>query len=287
MNNWRHSLFGQVYVYLNDTLVAPSLNTYPFRAYVDTVLSYGSNAKNTQLTSQLWYKDTTGHMNAINADGDNTGLVERRRHISESRAVEMMGQLHLDLFLQDRFLLNGVSVKIRLVRSNDAFSLMAGCQNPDYNVQIVDAVMFARCAESDCSNGSHKRIGKGRTKYQIRPVDGKVYSIPQGAILHTHENLFLETLSKRLMLWCIDNDAYNREYSKTHLTPRTTPLTTWPSRSTDVRFRRNRYSQTLRPAATFEATSTYFPPPVKKHRTNGTSCRAMTLAKATPYSASI
>ena len=31
---------------------------------------------------------------------------------------------------------------------------------------------------------------------------------------HTHENLFLGTLPKRLILWCIDNDAYNGEYSK-------------------------------------------------------------------------
>ena len=58
VNNWLHSLFSQVDVYLNDTLVTPSSNTYPFRAYVDTVLSYGAEAKNTQLTSQLWYKDT-------------------------------------------------------------------------------------------------------------------------------------------------------------------------------------------------------------------------------------
>ena len=38
VNNWLHSLFSQVDVYLNDTLVTPSSNTYPFRAYVDTVL---------------------------------------------------------------------------------------------------------------------------------------------------------------------------------------------------------------------------------------------------------
>ena len=146
VNNWLHSLFSQVDVYLNDTLVKPSSNTYPFRAYVDTVLSYGDEAKNTQLTSQLWYKDTAGHMDATNVDGGNTGLNERRRYIAESRIVEMMGRLHVDLFLQDRFLLNGVSVKIRLVRSKDAFSLMAGGENPDYKVQIVDAVLFARTA---------------------------------------------------------------------------------------------------------------------------------------------
>ena len=144
VNNWLHSLFSQVDVYLNDTLVTPSSNTYPFRAYVDTVLSYGAEAKNTQLTSQLWYKDTAGQMDATTVDGGNTGLIERQRHIAESRIVEMMGRLHVDLFLQDRFLLNGVSVKIRLVRSKDAFSLMAGGQNPDYKVQILDAVLFAR-----------------------------------------------------------------------------------------------------------------------------------------------
>ena len=216
VNNWLHSLFSQVDVYLNDTLVTPSSNTYPFRAYVDTVLSYGAEAKNTQLTSQLWYKDTAGHMDATTVDGGNTGLIERQRHIAESRIVEMMGRLHVDLFLQDRFLLNGVSVKIRLVRRKDAFSLMAGGQNPDYKVQIVDAVLFARKAVlSPTVQMAHiKALEKGTAKYPIRPVDCKVYSIPQGAMSHTHENLFLGTLPKRLILWYIDNNAYNGEYSK-------------------------------------------------------------------------
>ena len=84
VNNWLHSLFSQVDVYINDTLVTPSSNTYPFRAYVDTFLSYGDEAKNTQLTSQLWYKDTAGHMDATTVDGGNTGLVERRVYIAES-----------------------------------------------------------------------------------------------------------------------------------------------------------------------------------------------------------
>ena len=51
VNNWLHSLFSQVDVHLNDTLVTPSSNTYPFRAYVETLLSYGAEAKKTQLTT--------------------------------------------------------------------------------------------------------------------------------------------------------------------------------------------------------------------------------------------
>ena len=146
----------------------------------------------------MWYKDTAEHMDSMTVDGGNTGLIERRRHISESRFVDMMRRLHIDLFLQDRFLLNGVSVKIRLVRSKDAFSLMAGGQNPDYKVQIVDAVLFARKAVlSPTAQMAHiNALEKGTTKYPIRSVNGKVCSIPQGAISHTHENLFLGTLPK-------------------------------------------------------------------------------------------
>ena len=209
------TLCGVTDVYLNDTLVTPSSNTYPFRAYVDNVLSYGDEAKNTQLISQLWHKDTAGHMDATNVDGGNTGLVDRRRYIAESRFIEMMGRLHVDLFIQDRFLLSGVSVKIRVIRSKYAFSLMASGQNPEYKVNTVDAVLFAPKAvlSPTVQMTLIKALEKGTAKYPIRPVDCKVYSMPQGAMSHTHDNVFLGTLPKRLIMWCIENDAYN-EYSK-------------------------------------------------------------------------
>ena len=49
VNNWMHSLFSQVHVYLNDTLVTPLTNTYPCRAFIETALSYGTEAKEKHL----------------------------------------------------------------------------------------------------------------------------------------------------------------------------------------------------------------------------------------------
>ena len=65
----------------------------------------------------------------------------------------------------------GVSVKIRLVRSKYAFSLMAGCQNPDYKVQIVDAVLFARKAVlSRTVQMAHiKALEKGQPSIRYAP----------------------------------------------------------------------------------------------------------------------
>ena len=176
------------------------------------LLSYGAEAKKTQLTSQLWYKDTAGHMEATQENaGGNAGLVERHWHIAGSRVVEMMGRLHVDLFMQDRFLLNGVSDKIRLVRSKDAFSLMAGGANPDYKERILDVVLFVHKAvlSSTVAMAHIRVLEKGTAKYPLRPVECKVYSVPQGAMSSMHENLFLGMLPKRIIMWCVDNNAPN------------------------------------------------------------------------------
>ena len=126
----------------------------------------------------------------------------------------MMGRIHLDMFLQDKFLINGVDVMIRLVRSKAAFALMAGGHNPDYRIAIVNAALLAKKATLNSMQMAHiKALEKSTVKYPMRSVDCKVYSIPAGARSHTHENLFLGTLPKRLVL-CINNDAYNGAYDK-------------------------------------------------------------------------
>jgi hypothetical protein len=66
VNNFLHSLFSQVDVSLNGTLITNSTNTYAYRAYIETLLSYGLEAKSSQLTSALFYKDEAGKMDKSN-----------------------------------------------------------------------------------------------------------------------------------------------------------------------------------------------------------------------------
>ena len=40
-----HSLFSEVDLKINDTLVTSTNNTYAYRAYIETILSYGPSAK--------------------------------------------------------------------------------------------------------------------------------------------------------------------------------------------------------------------------------------------------
>src|SRR6218665_4048887 len=75
-NLFLHSLFSEVNITLNDTLVTSSNNTYAYRSYLETLLSYGEGAKTSQLTSALSYKDVAGHLEANQNDdaAHNTGF---------------------------------------------------------------------------------------------------------------------------------------------------------------------------------------------------------------------
>ena len=42
---WMHLLFSDVSVSLSEKLVSPPTNMYPYRAYIETLLSYGPAAK--------------------------------------------------------------------------------------------------------------------------------------------------------------------------------------------------------------------------------------------------
>jgi len=88
----------------------------------ETLLSYREDAKTSQRTSALFYKDQAGVMDSIEFRGDvaarNCSLVKRRSVATQSREFDMMGRPLI--FFQDRYMLNEVGVKIKLIRSKNA-----------------------------------------------------------------------------------------------------------------------------------------------------------------------
>ena len=139
-NLWIHSLFLQVDIYLNGTQVTISTNTYPYRAMIETLLSYGADTKRTQLTASLYYDDEPSRINEVDfgAAARNSGLWNRSRFTRASHVVDMIGKIHADIFIQNRYLLNEVSIKIKLIRSRDSFCLISA---NDFVVKIESAIM--------------------------------------------------------------------------------------------------------------------------------------------------
>ena len=216
VNLWLHSLWQQVDISLNDKLVSASTNMYPYRAYIETLLSYGGEAKDSQLATALWFKDRAGQFNAN--DGQNPGFVHRMRHTLNSQSVDLLGRLHTDIGFQDRYLLNHVTVRVRLTRAKDVFSLITQLQEPqpEYKVVLQDVQMHVRKVQlSPPLQLAHvKVLEKAPAQYPIRRVLTKYFAVPQGQTAVNEQNLFLGVLPKRLILGMVDNTAFDGTYGE-------------------------------------------------------------------------
>jgi len=91
------TMWSQVDVYMNNKLVSLNSSHYPLKAYLKTVLSSGSDEQNSQLQSQLFFKDDDP-MDSVTL---NSGFVNRYEYTKLSREFELEGPLMEDVFDMD------------------------------------------------------------------------------------------------------------------------------------------------------------------------------------------
>ena len=220
-NLFLHSLFSEIDVKLNGTLITSSNNTYPYRAYIETLLSYGRDAKNSQLTSALYYKDIGGDAGFEEGDptlqaATNKGMVKRNSFFRNGEIVPLQGPLHVDLLFQDRYLPADVGIQLRLVRSKAAFCLMSDGANPAFKVKIHECKLLVRKVHISPTVfiEQAKAFEIGNAKYPIRRVVCKSYSIGTGMRDSVHEGLFTGQIPSRIVIALVNNESFNGSYRR-------------------------------------------------------------------------
>ncbi|XP_050454135.1 uncharacterized protein F54H12.2-like [Cataglyphis hispanica] len=145
VNHLLHFIFNQIDVYFNQKLASSPNNAYAYRACIEALLNYSSLAKTSHLISCLWDANTSGRMDEpVESKTPNSALVRRAHYIRGGRALDLIGHLHCDVFNQNKFLINGVEVRLKLVRSKDSFCLM-DCSSS--KIHISDASLLVRRAK--------------------------------------------------------------------------------------------------------------------------------------------
>ena len=220
VNLFLQALFSQIDLSLNDKLVSSATNTNPYRAMMTTLFTYGSDAKDSQLQSQLFFKDTAGSMDQVNPqaarDARNHGLATRFSYCRNSRTFELMGPLHLDLCCQDRLILNGVNIRIRMNRSKNAFCLVSSVADADYKVTITEASLHVRKVKlhNDVFLGIVTALQRTPALYHINRVECKVLSIPSGQMTFNPDDVFLGQIPKRIVIGLVENTAFNGVFNR-------------------------------------------------------------------------
>ena len=128
------SLFSQADILLVRKVISSSTNTYPYRAYIETLLNYSKEAKNTKLGMGLFYKDAAGHFDELHPASDNTGFNKRHKFGKLSKPMFLQGRMHSDIFNQGKLLLNELSLEVTFQRQKNNFALLSNAENLAFKV---------------------------------------------------------------------------------------------------------------------------------------------------------
>ena len=105
------------------------------------------------------------------------------------------------------------------MRSKDAFCIMAARiagANPTFKIRIENAILRVRKVRlSDSVFLAHaKALEFGNVKYPIQRVECKTFSVTAQSLDIMQENVFLREIPTRIVMGCVDNDAFNERYIK-------------------------------------------------------------------------
>ena len=247
VNNFLHSLFRQVDVYLNGKQVTPAMGTYAYRSYIETLLNYDVSAKQSQFSSALYYKDTATKMeeagtlewssqtvNYRTAGNDwnstqnasvkvyapptgNAGFAKRHQFITNGNQFVLSGPIFSDIFMTDRLLLNMMDLKVVLNRSTDNFSLMEIGNKSDPiepKAHLTDVVLKVRKVKVDqaVSDGVERMLKQTPALYPIRRVECKILTIPQNLPNIRQDNIFSGIIPNLFVFGLVHVDAATGTY---------------------------------------------------------------------------
>lgn len=204
VNSFFSSLFQQVDLYLNNTLVTSSSNLYHYRSYLDNLLYQSREGKKTYMFSYFW-------------DESEAKRKARIKRIYAGKTIKMIGPLHLDLAQQERLLLNMVDINLRLNTADTAFCLKVTgetASRPKHS--FVNATLHVKKKKlfPDCEAGILTALGQETVKYFFSHTQMRHRIIDTGSRTFFFDKVFPGTLPRRFVVGLVPASAFNGDFKE-------------------------------------------------------------------------
>ena len=209
VNLFLQSLFSQIDVSIQGKALSTTSGYYPYKAYIQTLLRFGSDAKQSQLSTQLWVKDTTGHFDDVDfTNGDNTNGIVRMAYIKESKLIDLQGPIMHDLFQVRRYILNQVGVSIRFHRSNPTFSLLSN-ETKKYKIDIREMTLkVCKIQVNPAVITAHNALlNSTNAKYPYTKTEIASMTLAKGTLNFSWNHVFQDNCPSKVIIGFIDSEA--------------------------------------------------------------------------------
>lgn len=197
-----HSMIKSVEITLGNKALNLSPSSYNYRAYLEALLGYNQDAKNSHLGSALW--DTPAFRTATFQPSTNGNYPE----------VELMGRLHLDLTHQNRAILGGLPLKVKIMLHEPNAFCQTGDVNRTVRMEILACSLLVTSQEatSHLVQAHAKALRMAPAKYPITRSEVRHAILPAGLKDAVMDNLIMGQIPRRLFVVMLRNEVYNGSY---------------------------------------------------------------------------
>jgi hypothetical protein len=240
IDNVLHSLWSMVDIKLNGTLVSTSGTNYMYKAFLENLLHYSYDARHYQM-SMVGFTGDGGDFDQTDIDGlpISYGLKSRAawwkkintiydlqtegnpdndsdEEWSDPNCVEFIGPLLADVCNQDRLILNGVDIDIKLWPNKDPFRLTTFPDGTEAYI-LLEEVKLNVCkvtVSSAAVLGIEDNLQHTPALYPLSRTDVRTFNIGKGSYGDVIEDMFQGEVPSRLVVGMVDAEAYAGDYQK-------------------------------------------------------------------------
>ncbi|GFQ97494.1 uncharacterized protein TNCT_111791 [Trichonephila clavata] len=219
INYLLNTMFSECYISLNDRQIS-SENNYAYKAYLQSILFHSESSQKNLLSAGLFFKDNAGKFDDVNLKdvGQNKGLKKRWERVKNGKIFDMCGTLHDDIGTQSKLLINGTSIRIRLLKAKNEFALLAAAG--DYMSESVSICHYMCLYVRKCEISSsiliahEKALEQSLMQMPFTRVEIKTFTLSSGLKSVTIPNAVNGALPTRMILGLVSNSAFNGDIKK-------------------------------------------------------------------------
>ena len=218
-----HSMWRQVDMSMQQKAVSAMGKVYPHKANLDVVTMEDTDSKLGAMKKQLYMADIVRYNpEFLYPDKSGTklqtpGLEWRFNFTRKSQSVDLEGPLYLDLCQQDRYLLNGVAVNIKMWPSEKSFYLLSPEPDADKYKVVIEEAKLQVCVvkvKPEIMMAIEESLKVAPALYPYTRSDIRTIALPQGASNTYVEDVYQGRVPEQLIIAAVSTKAYNGSYKK-------------------------------------------------------------------------
>ncbi len=208
-NLFPQSLFKQMEVEIEGTQLNDiSSSTYAIKSYLETILTYGTEAKGTHLQMAGWSSDTVGKENSVEADS-----WKKRAALIKDKNYYFSMILHCDIFQMERFLLPNTQLTLKLIRNSDSYSLISAELKAKIIIKNLRLSIHKIKIAPDFDKAIETNLAKESALYPLTQSKIKSFLLQSGTSTTFVQNVLSGSLPQSIVICFLDARAFNGDIS--------------------------------------------------------------------------